>query len=102
MLWASPGPRLPASVSAALARLEARLGQAADPWARSLLAELDEAAAARVVRTIAEPPRTVWNLSAYIRHMVDKETLKRNAEGVPTAESAACISGPFRASQQGG
>ncbi|GJN32131.1 hypothetical protein PR202_gb20609 [Eleusine coracana subsp. coracana] len=100
MLWTSPGPPLPAAVSAELARLEARLGQAADPWARSLLAELHEAAAAEVIRRIAEPPRPVWNLSAYIRWMVDKDTMKRNAEGVPTAESAACISGPFRASQR--
>ncbi|GJN05519.1 hypothetical protein PR202_ga23151 [Eleusine coracana subsp. coracana] len=96
MLRTSPGPPLPATVSAELARLEARLGQATDPWARSLLAELHEAGAAQVIRRIAEPPRPVWNLSAYIRWMVDKDTMKRNAEGVPTAESAACISGPFR------
>ncbi|GJN40566.1 hypothetical protein PR202_gb29797 [Eleusine coracana subsp. coracana] len=64
-------PPLPAAVAAELAQLEARLGQAADPGAHSRLAELDEAAAA-------------W----------------RNAAGVPTAESAACCSGPFRASQQ--
>ncbi|GJN05522.1 hypothetical protein PR202_ga23155 [Eleusine coracana subsp. coracana] len=79
MLRTSPGPPLPATVSAELARLEARLGQATDPWARSLLAELHEAGAAQVIRRIAEPPRPVWNLSAYIRWMVDKDTMKRNA-----------------------
>ncbi|GJN05521.1 hypothetical protein PR202_ga23153 [Eleusine coracana subsp. coracana] len=94
-------PPLPTAVAAELARLEMRLGQAADPGARSRLAELDDAAAAWVIRRIAEPRRPVRNLSGYIRWMVEKDTLQRNAAGVPTAESAACFSAPFRASQQG-
>ncbi|KAK3160629.1 hypothetical protein QOZ80_1BG0062120 [Eleusine coracana subsp. coracana] len=93
-------PPLPAAVAAELAQLEARLGQAADPGAHSRLAELDEAAAAWVIRRIAESRRPVRNLSGYIRWMVENDTLQRNAAGVPTAESAACCSGPFRASQQ--
>ncbi|TVU21362.1 hypothetical protein EJB05_30992, partial [Eragrostis curvula] len=91
-------PPLPAAVSAELERLEARLGQAADQGARRRLAELGEAAAARVIRRIAETRKPVGSLSAYIKWMANNDTMKRNAEGIPTAESAACSPGPFRAS----
>ncbi|KAL6838697.1 hypothetical protein ACP4OV_031411 [Aristida adscensionis] len=89
---------LPAAVAAELARLEARLGQAADAWARGQLEELGEAAAARVLRRIGVSTRPVRSLSAYIKWMANKEAMERNAAGIPTAESAVCCSGPFRAS----
>jgi RNA-dependent RNA polymerase len=94
---------LPASssVSAELARLEARVGQSADPWARDQLAELGDAAAGRVLRKVAETGARVRNLSAFIKWLAKQEAMQRNAAGVPTAESAACTSGPFRASPQG-
>ncbi|XP_039822069.1 probable RNA-dependent RNA polymerase 3 isoform X4 [Panicum virgatum] len=100
----SPGPPpLPAaaSVSAELTRLEAQLDQSADQWARGQLAELGDAAAARVLRKVAETGARVRNLSAFIKWLAKQEAMQRNAEGVPTAESAACSSGPFRASPQG-
>ncbi|CAL4978427.1 unnamed protein product [Urochloa decumbens] len=97
----SPGPTpLAASASAELARLEAQLGQAADPWARGQLAELGDALASRVLRKVAEAGARVRNLSAFIKWLAKQEAMQRNAEGIPTAESAACCSGPFRASPQ--
>ena len=83
---------LPAAVSAELARLEARLGQAADRWARGHLAELGDAAAGRVLRKVAEAGARVRNLSALIKWLAKQEAMQRNAAGVPTAESAACSS----------
>jgi len=96
-------PPLPAaaSVSAELTRLEAQLDQSADQWARGQLAELGDAAAARVLRKVAETGARVRNLSAFIKWLAKQEAMQRNAAGVPTAESAACSSGPFRASPQG-
>ncbi|CAO2209543.1 unnamed protein product [Urochloa humidicola] len=100
-MQSSTGPAPPAaSVSAELARLEAQLGQAADPWARGQLAELGDAAAGRVLRKVAETGARVRNLSAFIKWLAKQEAMQRNAEGVPTAESAACCSGPFRTSPQ--
>ena len=92
-------PPLPAA--AELARLEAQLGQSADQWVLGQLAELGDAAAARVLRKVAETGARVRNLSAFIKWLAKQEAMQRNAEGVPTAESAACSSGPFRASPQG-
>ena len=91
---------LPAAVSAELARLEARLGQAADRWARCQLAELGDAAAGRVLRKVAEAA-TVRNLSAFIMFFAKQETMERNAAGIPTAESAACSVGPSRVPSRG-
>ena len=92
---------LPAAVSAELARLEARLGQAADQWARCQLAELGDAAAGRVLRKVAEAA-TVRNLSAFIMFFAKQETMERNAAGIPTAKSAPCCSlGPSRATSRG-
>lgn len=88
-------PALPAAVGAELERLEARLGQLACAEARRQLAELGEPAAARVLRAIGEA-RQVRTLSGFIRHMANQERMKRNARGIPTAHSAACISGPCR------
>ncbi|KAL6627250.1 hypothetical protein ACP70R_030976 [Stipagrostis hirtigluma subsp. patula] len=91
---------LPAAAAAELARLEARLGQAADAWARAQLEQLGDDAAVRVLRDIGKSSRPVRNLSAYVKFLANKETMERNASGIPTAESAACCSGPFRASPQ--
>uniref|UniRef100_A0A0E0BYM5 RNA-dependent RNA polymerase n=1 Tax=Oryza meridionalis TaxID=40149 RepID=A0A0E0BYM5_9ORYZ len=88
-------PALPEAVGAELERLEARLGQLACAEARRQLAELGESAAARVLRAIGEA-RQVRTLSGFIRHMANQERMKRNARGIPTAHSAACISGPCR------
>ncbi|XBI26024.1 hypothetical protein VPH35_050829 [Triticum aestivum] len=90
-------PPLPAAVGAELARLEARLGQCAGPDARQRLAGLGEAAAARVLRTIAESRTPVKTLSGFIRYLADKadkdfEMMQRNARSIPPAESAACCS----------
>ena len=94
MSYLSPTPSLAAAVGADLARIEGRLGQWADPDARQRLAGLGEAAAARVLRTIAESRTPVKTLTGYIRHLADKEAMVRNARGIPPAESAACSSGP--------
>ncbi|KAG8045592.1 hypothetical protein GUJ93_ZPchr0008g11729 [Zizania palustris] len=91
----SAHPPLPAAVEAELARLEERVRQLASTEARQQLAELGEATAARVLRTIGESPR-VRTLSGFIKHMAEKERMKRNARGIPTAHSAACLSGPSR------
>nr|TKW14005.1 hypothetical protein SEVIR_5G138550v2 [Setaria viridis] len=56
-------PVLPAAVSAELARLEAEVGQAADPQARARLAGLGEAAASRALRRIWENRHGVRRLS---------------------------------------
>uniref|UniRef100_A0A0E0JF82 RNA-dependent RNA polymerase n=1 Tax=Oryza punctata TaxID=4537 RepID=A0A0E0JF82_ORYPU len=88
-------PALPAAIGAELERLEARLGQIACAEARRQLAELGEPAAARVLRAIGEA-RQVRTLSGFIRHMANQERMKRNARGIPTAQSAACLSGPCR------
>lgn len=95
-----PAPLLPA-LSAELARLEAQLGQTADRWARAHLAELGDAAAARVLRTVAETGARVRSLSAFINHLAKQEAMQRNAVGIPTAESAACCTGPFARASQG-
>ena len=97
-----PAPLLPV-LSAELARLEAQLGQTADRWARAHLAELGDAAAARVLRVVAETgTRTlVRNLSAFINHLAKQEAMQRNAAGIPTAESAACCNGPSARASQG-
>ncbi|XP_066321034.1 uncharacterized protein [Miscanthus floridulus] len=95
-----PAPLLPV-LSAELARLEAQLGQTADRWARAHLAELGDAAAARVLRVVAETGTRVRSLSAFINHLAKQEAMQRNAAGIPTAESAACCNGPSaRASQE--
>ncbi|KAF8705693.1 hypothetical protein HU200_030888 [Digitaria exilis] len=90
-------PPLPAAVGAELARLEARLGQTADPSVRAKLAELGDAAAARVLATVAASGDRVRTLSGFVVHLAKQEAMERNAAGIPTAESAACNSGPFRA-----
>ena len=80
----SPGPPpLPAaaSVSAELTRLEAQLDQSADQWARGQLAELGDAAAARVLRKVAETGARVRNLSAFIKWLAKQEAMQRNAGG---------------------
>lgn len=92
-----PPPQLPAAVAAELARLEARLGQAADPLVRAQLAGLGDAAAARVFATVAATGDRVRTLSGFIMHLVKQEAMARNAAGLSTAESAVCSSGPFRA-----
>lgn len=95
-----PAPLLP-KLSAELARLEAQLGQTANRWALARLAELGDAAAARVLRAVAETGTRVRSLSAFINHHAKQEAMQRNAAGIPTAESAACCNGPFaRASQE--
>ncbi|WVZ72691.1 hypothetical protein U9M48_021110 [Paspalum notatum var. saurae] len=76
---------------AELARLEAEVGQAADPVARARLAGLGEPSASRVLRRIWESRRGVQRLSPYIMRMAEKEAMQRNAEGIPTACSAAHI-----------
>ncbi|KAF0915963.1 hypothetical protein E2562_000599 [Oryza meyeriana var. granulata] len=86
-------PALPAAVGAELERIEGRLLQFACTEARQHLAELGEAAAARVLRTVGES-RQVRTLSGFIKYLVKQERMKRNARGIPTAQSAACISGP--------
>ncbi|KAE8778385.1 hypothetical protein D1007_48730 [Hordeum vulgare] len=91
------GAAAPGGRGAELARLEARLGQCADPDARQRLAGLGEAAAARVLRTVAESRTPVKTLSGFIRYLADKaekelETMHRNARDIPPAESAACCS----------
>ncbi|CAL4958797.1 unnamed protein product [Urochloa decumbens] len=91
------GAILPASVSAELARLEAEIGQAADPQARARLAELGEAAASRALRKIWENRHGVRRLSPYIMRMAEREAMERNAAGISPAESAACS---FRAASQ--
>ncbi|KAF8663268.1 hypothetical protein HU200_055878 [Digitaria exilis] len=90
-------PPLPAAVGAELARLEARLGQTADPSVRAKLAELGDAAAARVLATVAASGDRVRTLSGFIVHLAKQEAMERNAAGIPTAESAALGSGPFHA-----
>ena len=97
-----PAPLLPV-LSAELARLEAQLGQTADRWARAHLAELGDAAAARVLRAVAETgTRTrVRSLSAFINYLAKQEAMQRNAAGIPTAESAACCNGPSARASQG-
>ncbi|KAJ1282152.1 hypothetical protein BS78_03G028600 [Paspalum vaginatum] len=76
---------------AELARLETEVGQAADPVARARLAGLGEPAASRVLRRIWESRRGVQRLSPYIMRMAENEAMKRNAEGIPTACSAADV-----------
>jgi RNA-dependent RNA polymerase len=98
---AAAPPPLAAGVGADLARLEGRLGQWADPDARQRLAGLGDAAAARVLRTIAESRTPVKTLSGYIRHLADKEAMVRNARSIPPAESAACSSGPSQGGEKG-
>uniref|UniRef100_A0A0D9UXX7 RNA-dependent RNA polymerase n=1 Tax=Leersia perrieri TaxID=77586 RepID=A0A0D9UXX7_9ORYZ len=88
-------PPLPAAVGAELERLEGKLGQPTCAETRHL-AEIGEAAAARVLRTVWEYPRPVRTLSGFIRHLARQEGMKLNAGGIPTAHSAACISGPSR------
>jgi hypothetical protein len=94
-------PPLPAALSVELARLEAQLGQAADPWAVGQLAALGEAAAWKVLLELADAGTRVRNLSALLIWLAKREAMSRNATRVPTAESAACGSAPFRASHQG-
>lgn len=81
---------------AELARLEAEVGQAADPLARARLAGLGDPAASRVLRRIWESRRGVQRLSAYIMRMAENEVMMSNAEGIPSA----CSSAHFRASRQ--
>ncbi|KAF0915964.1 hypothetical protein E2562_000600 [Oryza meyeriana var. granulata] len=88
-------PALPAAVGAELQRIEGRLLQFACTEARQHLAELGEAAAARVLRTVGES-RQVRTLSGFIKYLVKQERMKGNARGIPTAQSAACISGTSR------
>jgi len=95
-----PAPLLP-KLSAELARLEAQLGQTANRWALARLAELGDAAAARVLRAVAETGTRVRSLSAFINHHAKQEAMQRNAAGIPTAESAACCNGPFARASQG-
>ncbi|KAL5220095.1 hypothetical protein ABZP36_024808 [Zizania latifolia] len=95
---ASAHPPLPAAVEVELARLEERVRQLASTEARQQLAELGEATAVRVLRTIGEHMvrARVRTLSGFIKHMAEKERMKRNARGIPTAHRAACLSGPSR------
>lgn len=97
---ASAALPLPAAVVAELERLEGRLGQSADPQARQHLSELSEAAALRVLRKIGENRKPVRTISGFIKWMVGQERMERNARGIPTAESAACRSGPSRGGER--
>ncbi|CAD6233499.1 unnamed protein product [Miscanthus lutarioriparius] len=65
-----PTPLLP-EFSTELARLKTQLGQTADRWARAHLAELGDAAAARVLRTVAETGPGV-ELSAFMNHLASR------------------------------
>jgi len=89
-------PPLPAaaSVSAELTRLEAQLDQSADQWARGQLAELGDAAAARVLRKVAETGARVRNLSAFIKWLAKQEAMQRNAGGSPPPRAPRAAPAP--------